>query len=422
MLRATSSSNDVRRVHQGQRRSANMVDTVRSDVFNSLDVAMFMSNPIQSDPKKSETTTMVHRSKESDLPAFDSPLFKSEESLSAIFASKDWGVDYSQEITAPKSPPEDSFPKTFKKFPNTTETEEGALSAQEELKSVEWMPFQTLGKHVDVQCTPDMFAPGTWDSGSVQGYMLPPKGLGLNRKTDWGQLFMSEMQRNLSPVVSETSGLSSPFATANPESWSETTAPSVAFEGYVPPQPFYPSSPTNIAAPSATESDQVVPPAGEKKKKKQAPRKESEPAKPPAGEKKKRKRAPRQKVLPETKEYVIVSDLDVYLGRGGRSNHHPGNKRYRDEVEQTRPWYRELEDKDKKTDLSESLVLFVQGYGGRFLEQDKHGWFVINDVEARRKVSQALREDSDPVKRAAKRQRFLAKRGVTPSQRKKVRR
>ena len=126
--------------------------------------------------------------------------------------------------------------------------------------------------------------------------------------------------------------------------------------------------------------------------------------------KKKRNRKPRKKIIPKHKKYVEPTDNDVLQGRGGRSNHHPGNNRYRDEVERRQNWYKKTEDKDEKTSISEALVLYVQSYGGNFLEKDDNGWYVIDDVVARRKTSQALREDKDPEKRKAKRQRFLEKR------------
>ena len=126
--------------------------------------------------------------------------------------------------------------------------------------------------------------------------------------------------------------------------------------------------------------------------------------------KKKRNRKPRKKIIPKHKKYVEPTDNDVLQGRGGRSNHHPGNNRYRDEVERRQDWYKKTEDKDEKTSISEALVLYVQSYGGNFLEKDDNGWYVIDDVVARRKTSQALREDKDPEKRKAKRQRFLEKR------------
>merc|ERR1712232_1114082 len=103
---------------------------------------------------------------------------------------------------------------------------------------------------------------------------------------------------------------------------------------------------------------------------------------------------------------------------GGRSNHHPGNKRYREEVVNFRPLYASLETDKEKTDMSQRLVDVIEQFGGRFLEEDKVkdgnswislGWYVVPNIVARRKAGQALREDNDPEKRKAKRARFLAK-------------
>lgn len=126
--------------------------------------------------------------------------------------------------------------------------------------------------------------------------------------------------------------------------------------------------------------------------------------------KKKRNRAPRKKIIPKNKRYLEPTEKDVLMGRGGKSNHHPGNMRYRTEIDRLQEEYKKTDDKDEKTHISEALVLHVQSYGGNFLEKDDDGWYVIDDVVARRKVSQALREDKDPEKRRAKRQRFLARR------------
>jgi len=126
--------------------------------------------------------------------------------------------------------------------------------------------------------------------------------------------------------------------------------------------------------------------------------------------KRKRKRAPRKKIIPTNKRYMIPTENDVLMGRGGKSNHHPGNMQYRAEIERVQEQYKKTDDKDEKTSMSEKLVQHVQSYGGNFLEKDDQGWYVIDDIVARRKVSQALREDKDPEKRKAKRQRFLAKR------------
>lgn len=143
---------------------------------------------------------------------------------------------------------------------------------------------------------------------------------------------------------------------------------------------------------------------------KDAPVEQKAQATTPPKKKKKRKRAPRKKIIPQNKQYLEFTENDVLMGRGGKSNHHPGNMRYRQEIERLQESYKKTDDKDEKTKISEQLVAHVQSYGGNFLEKDDHGWYIINDVVARRKVSQALREDKDPEKRRAKRQRFLAKR------------
>uniref|UniRef100_A0A7S4IST0 DUF6824 domain-containing protein n=2 Tax=Odontella aurita TaxID=265563 RepID=A0A7S4IST0_9STRA len=136
----------------------------------------------------------------------------------------------------------------------------------------------------------------------------------------------------------------------------------------------------------------------------------------------KRKRKKRPKVVPDHKTYVTISQHDVLLGRGGKSNHHPGNKRYREEVENFRPLYATLITDEEKTSMSQALVDVMEQMGGRFLEEDKvkdtdgknqsQGWYVVPNIVARRKASQALREDSDPEKRKAKRARFLAKKAM----------
>jgi hypothetical protein len=99
------------------------------------------------------------------------------------------------------------------------------------------------------------------------------------------------------------------------------------------------------------------------------------------------------------------------MGRGGKSNHHPGNKRYREEILNFKNTYSQLTSKEEKTDLSRHVVDFVHNYNGRFLALDKTikpaCLYEITDAVARRKVSQALREDGDPVKRQEKRARFL---------------
>merc|ERR1712032_421923 len=91
------------------------------------------------------------------------------------------------------------------------------------------------------------------------------------------------------------------------------------------------------------------------------------------------------------------TDLDVLCGRGGRSNHHTGNKRYRQVISDMKMTYKNTDKKLQKTDLSCTVVDHVCKYGGRFVkkEEDSGRYFLLTRAEARRKTSQALRENKD---------------------------
>lgn len=90
-----------------------------------------------------------------------------------------------------------------------------------------------------------------------------------------------------------------------------------------------------------------------------------------------------------------LSEVDVLCGRGGRSNHHPGNKRYRQVISEMKASYRNIGSKSAKTDLSRAIVDHVFKYGGRFMKIEKGDLFVLTPAEARKKTSQALREAKD---------------------------
>jgi len=126
--------------------------------------------------------------------------------------------------------------------------------------------------------------------------------------------------------------------------------------------------------------------------------------------KKATKRKPR-KIIPDVKEYVEFTETDVLFGRGGRSNHHPGNKAYRDIVTRQQDHYRSC-DKNEKTKVAQGIVDHVHNeINGRFLELDKdcQRWFLVPHVVARRKVGQALRENNTEEARAAKRAKYQGK-------------
>ena len=111
--------------------------------------------------------------------------------------------------------------------------------------------------------------------------------------------------------------------------------------------------------------------------------------------KEKRKRPPRRPKEPLTKEYVEPRENDVLLGRGGRSNHHVGNKYYRAKTEEMRDEYRAAK-KEDKTEISQRLVDWVLNeQKANFLNLDTSTdkWYIIHDnTQRRRKASQALRE------------------------------
>ena len=86
---------------------------------------------------------------------------------------------------------------------------------------------------------------------------------------------------------------------------------------------------------------------------------------------------------------------DVLLGRGGLTNHHPGNNWYRCLVKSNRPLY-EQSPKHTKLLVSKAIVHHVmnQNPPGRFLDKDKATgkWIPASYDKAVHKTSQALRE------------------------------
>lgn len=95
---------------------------------------------------------------------------------------------------------------------------------------------------------------------------------------------------------------------------------------------------------------------------------------------------------------IIPSSTDVLLGRGGMTNKHPGNIRFRDLVNGRKKEYKAIPRHryKLKTQFAENVMRQVHAYGGRFLERvnDKSDsdWVVATDTAARKKCSQRLRE------------------------------
>jgi hypothetical protein len=84
------------------------------------------------------------------------------------------------------------------------------------------------------------------------------------------------------------------------------------------------------------------------------------------------------------------TDLDVLRGRGGATNGHPGNMKFRDEAIKLCPEYGHVNTgNERKNELMGQLVQTVKSYGGRFLEKGKDGqWCVLSDKLARYKAAQ----------------------------------
>jgi len=108
-----------------------------------------------------------------------------------------------------------------------------------------------------------------------------------------------------------------------------------------------------------------------------------------------KKRNSRELKLKQTDPQIsIPTENDILLGRGGKTNNHFGNKRYRDEVKKLKSAYTSCMTKQEKFNLSKIIVRRVSEYGGRFLKQvgNTDRWYVVDEFNARKKASQALRE------------------------------
>ena len=115
-----------------------------------------------------------------------------------------------------------------------------------------------------------------------------------------------------------------------------------------------------------------------------------------------------RKIVPKDKTYVDgYKEADILCGRGGRTNHHPGNQVYLKLVEQNKPSYRGSTALEKRAVVLQMLET-IREQGGRFLDLDKQTgrWYIIHEKTAYNKCSQALRDNNDEATRAAKRAKY----------------
>ena len=91
----------------------------------------------------------------------------------------------------------------------------------------------------------------------------------------------------------------------------------------------------------------------------------------------------------------IPGRFDILRGRGGLTNHHPGNVKFRAEARKLRSDYRNADTtKHQKYLYSLELVNKVKAYGGKFLEKGSDDlWHEMDETAARKKASQVLREE-----------------------------
>lgn len=102
------------------------------------------------------------------------------------------------------------------------------------------------------------------------------------------------------------------------------------------------------------------------------------------------------------KDVKEPTENDILYGRGGGTNHHPGNKRYRKWVEERKVEYVNSKRLDKPVVALEIVRKWrEQSPPGRFLKLDeKTGtWSDVGDKKAREKTSQALREKAPEIRR-----------------------
>lgn len=89
-----------------------------------------------------------------------------------------------------------------------------------------------------------------------------------------------------------------------------------------------------------------------------------------------------------------ITEVDVLLERGGKGNRHKGSKYYRRLINEHRERYQALPDTNKieKMAISLSVVTKLKETGARFIHKKNGQYSIMNDRQARNKISQALRE------------------------------
>jgi len=117
---------------------------------------------------------------------------------------------------------------------------------------------------------------------------------------------------------------------------------------------------------------------------------------------KSRIRKPRR-LIPNEKEYIPADEQptqsDVVGGRGGRSNHHPGNRPYWIRILESRIEYTRSRSDHEKARIANGILRYVQeDLIGRFLNNDSKTkrWYILPNSVVLDKIKQALRDKYIP--------------------------
>lgn len=118
--------------------------------------------------------------------------------------------------------------------------------------------------------------------------------------------------------------------------------------------------------------------------------------------KKMRIRKPRR-AIPSEKRYISENEQpaqsDIVGGRGGRSNHHPGNRPYWIRILESRLEYTRSRSDHEKARIANGILKYVHEHlKGRFLNIDSKTkrWYILPDTVVLDKIKQALRDKYIP--------------------------
>ncbi|GFH52884.1 hypothetical protein CTEN210_09360 [Chaetoceros tenuissimus] len=115
-------------------------------------------------------------------------------------------------------------------------------------------------------------------------------------------------------------------------------------------------------------------------------------------------------------QFIEPNDSDVLFGRGGMTNHHPGNKVYRALVEAHKPDYNIAPTKMRPR-VAKRIIFAMRNsqQNTRFLKRESktNAWYDVGDAVASSKCAQALREKSPEERKQSKKEKELKKAAST---------